>query len=200
MILTHLDRIDLKILSLLREDSRASLKKFASVTNISIPTARARIIRLKDLGVIKSLTASVELQSMTNIITSFITIKAKLPNIKTVVEQLRDIDEISEVYLTTGQYDIILKLHVPDMQTLDRLITLQLSSLEGVETAESSFIIETVKDIAGPVLRPNLGFKIECDNCREIIAETYVKKIIDHKEYYFCREPCFLAFTRKSKT
>jgi hypothetical protein len=75
-----------------------------------------------------------------------------------------------------------------------------LSSLEGVETAESSFIIETVKDIAGPVLRPNLGFKIECDNCGEIVAETYVMKIIDDREYYFCREPCFLAFTRKSKT
>jgi DNA-binding Lrp family transcriptional regulator len=198
--LTHLDRVDLKILLLLREDSRASLKEFALAANISIPTARSRIIRLKDLGVIKNLTASVELQPITNIITSFISIKARLPNIKAVVEQLRDIDEVSEVYLTTGQYDIILKLHVPDMQTLDRLVTLQLSSLEGVETAESSFIIETVKDIAGPVLRPNLGFKIECDNCGEIVAETYVMKIIDDREYYFCREPCFLAFTRKSKT
>ncbi len=198
--MTHLDRVDLKILSLLREDSRASLKEFALAANISIPTARSRIIRLKDLGVIKNLTASVELQPITNIITSFISIKARLPNIKAVVEQLRDIDEVSEVYLTTGQYDIILKLHVPDMQTLDRLVTLQLSSLEGVETAESSFIIETVKDIAGPVLRPNLGFKIECDNCGEIVAETYVMKIIDDREYYFCREPCFLAFTRKSKT
>ena len=198
--MTHLDRVDLKILSLLREDSRASLKEFALAANISIPTARSRIIRLKDLGVIKNLTASVELQPITNIITSFISIKARLPNIKAVVEQLRDIDEISEVYLTTGQYDIILKVHVPDMQTLDRLVTLQLSSLEGVETAESSFIIETVKDIAGPVLRPNLGFKIECDNCGEIVAETYVMKIIDDREYYFCREPCFLAFTRKSKT
>jgi DNA-binding Lrp family transcriptional regulator len=198
--LTHLDRVDLKILSLLREDSRASLKEFALAANISIPTARSRIIRLKDLGVIKNLTASVELQPITNIITSFISIKARLPNIKAVVEQLRDIDEVSEVYLTTGQYDIILKLHVPDMQTLDRLVTLQLSSLEGVETAESSFIIETVKDIAGPVLRPNLGFKIECDNCGEIVAETYVMKIIDDREYYFCREPCFLAFSRKSTT
>ena len=198
--MTHLDRIDLKILSILREDSRASLKEFASAANISIPTARSRIIRLKDLGVIKRLTVSIELQSMANVISSFISIKARLPNIKSVVEQLRDIDEVSEVYLTTGQYDIILKVHVPDMQTLDRLVTHQLSSLEGVETAESSFVIETVKDTAGPVLRPNLGFKIECDNCGEIVAEKYVKKIVDDKEYYFCHEPCFLAFTRKSKT
>ncbi len=200
MILTHLDRIDLKILSILREDSRASLKEFSSATNISIPTARSRIIRLKDLGIIKQLTASVELQSMTNIISSFISIKARLPNIKSVIEQLRDIDEVSEAYITTGQYDIILKVHVPDMQTLDRVVTHQLSSLEGVVTAESSFIIETVKDIAGPVLRPNLGFRIECDNCGEIIEDKYVKNVIDEKEFYFCREPCLLAFTRKSKT
>lgn len=198
--MTHLDRVDLTILSILREDARASLKEFASAANISIPTARSRIIRLKDLGVITRLTASVELQSITNVISCFITIKARLQNIKSVVEQLRDIDEVSEVYLTTGNYDIILKVHVPDIQTLDRLVTHQLSSLEGVETAESSFVIETVKDIAGPVLRPNLGFKIKCDNCGEIVVEKYVKKIVDDKEYYFCREPCFLAFTRKSKT
>ncbi|MFQ6135359.1 MAG: Lrp/AsnC ligand binding domain-containing protein [Nitrososphaerales archaeon] len=147
---------------------------------------------------IKRLTVAVELQTITNQVTAFITLKARLPNIKAVVEQLKDISEVSEAYITTGQHDIILKIHAPDMQTLDRLVTQKLSSLEGVETAYSSFVIETVKDSVGPVLRPNFGFRIGCENCGGIVGEGYVKKMIEGREYFFCSEPCLSAFTRKS--
>lgn len=194
----NLDKVDFLILSLLREDSRATLKEIALVANISIPTARSRIIRLKDLGVIKRLTVDVELQPITNIVTAFISIKATLPNISAVVKQLQDIDEVSEAYLTTGQYDIILRVHAPDMQTLDRLITQKLSSIEGIMTASSSFVIETVRDISGPTLRPNLGFQIECDKCGKIVGDEYIKKIIEGRDIFFCGEPCYISFTRKS--
>ncbi len=153
---------------------------------------------MKNLGVIKRLTVVVELQPITNQMTAFVTLKARLPDIKAIVERLKDIDEVSEAYVTTGQHDIILKIHAPDMKTLDRLMTEKLSALEGVETAYSSFVIETVKDIVGPVLRPNFGFKIDCENCGGIVTEVYVKKVIDGIDYFFCGEPCLAAYTRKS--
>lgn len=196
--MTYLDKTDFLILSYLREDSRLPLKKLASIANISIPTAGSRILRLKNLGIIKQLTASIEIQPITNIITSFISIKSKLPNIKKMIEKIKDMEEVSEAYLTTGQYDIILKVHVPDMQTLNKLLTDKLSVIEGIETISSSFIIETVLDLAGPVLRPNLGFKIKCDECGKIVGEEYVKKEIDKKNQFFCQQSCFLDSTRKS--
>lgn len=195
MISVYLDKADYRILSLLREDSRVALKELAAAADVSIPTARSRIIRLKDLGVIKRFTASLELQSITNQVTAYITLRTRLPNIKTVVEHLKDIDEVSEAYITTGQHDVILKIHTPNMQALNRLVTQKLSSLEGVETAYSSFVIETVKDIIGPVLRPNFGFKIDCENCGGIVGEGYVKKLTDGREHFFCSEPCLSAST-----
>ncbi len=194
----NLDKTDFLILSKLREDARVSLKELASIANISIPTAASRILRLKNIGIIKRLTASIEIQPIMNVIIAFISIKAKLPNIKMMIEKIKDMDEVSEAYLTTGQYDIVLKVHVPNMQALNRLLNEKLNIIEGVETTSSSFVIETVTDFAGPVLRPNLGFKIKCDKCGRIVGDEYIKNVIEDKYHFYCQKSCFLDSTRKS--
>lgn len=196
--MTYLDKTDFLILSKLREDARVSLKELSSITNISIPTAASRIRRLKNRGIIKQLTVSIEIQPIMNVITAFISLKTKLPNIKIAIEKIKNIDEVSEAYFTTGQYDIILKVHAPNMETLNKLLTEKLSIIEGVETTTSSFVIETITDFAGPVLRPNLGFKIKCDNCERIVGDEYIKNVIDNEYHFFCQKSCFLDFTRKS--
>lgn len=194
----YLDKVDYRIISLLREDSRISLKDLAVAADVCIPTARSRILRLKEMGVIKKLTVSVELQPVTNQVTAFMTLKTRLPNIKAIVEQLENMVEVSEAYVTTGQHDIVLKVHTPDMQTLNKLVTEKISRLEGVETAYSSFVMETVKDVIGPVLRPNFGFKIECGNCGEVVGDKYIAETVDNREHIFCGESCLSTFTRKS--
>ena len=92
----YLDKGDYSIISLLREDSRISLKDLAVAADVCIPTARSRILRLKEMGVIKKLTVSVELQPVTNQVTAFMTLKTRLPNIKAIVEQLENMVEVSE--------------------------------------------------------------------------------------------------------
>ncbi len=195
-----MDKADYVILSRLQKDSRTPLKELASAADVSIPTARSRMFRLKDLGVIKQLTASWELQVITNQVTGFLTLKTKIPNIKALVNEVKNFDEVSEAYLTTGQHDIILKIHVPNMQAVDVLVTQKLSSIEGIETIHSSFVIETIKEVFGPILRPDFGFKIECDNCSNIIGEGYVTNLVDNKEVFFCSNNCSKEFSRKSKT
>src|SRR3972149_2898564 len=160
MIKKQLDKVDYRILTLLREDSRISLKELAKVANVSIPTARSRIINLKKIGIIK-LTISIELQSITNQITVFILLKTKLPNIKSVLEQL------------------------------DKIV-----KLEGVETSDSNFVMETVKNVSGPILRPNFGFEIECQNCGGLVRDKYLAKIED-KDEFFCSEKCISEYIRK---
>ena len=196
MINKKLDKVDYRILTLLREDSRISLKELAKVANVSIPTARTRIINLKKLGIIK-LTVSIELQSITNQITVFILLKTKLPNIKSVLEQLNKIVEISEIYITTGKSDIILKIYAPNMQSIEKIIIEKIGKLEGVETSESNFVMETVKNVSGPILRPNFGFEIECQNCGGLVRDKYSAKIED-KDEFFCSEKCISEYIRKS--
>jgi len=196
MMNKHLDKIDYRILTLLREDSRISLKELAKVANVSIPTARTRIINLKKMGIVK-LSVSIELQSITNQITVFILLKTKLPNINSVLEQIQKIIEISEIYITTGQSDIILKIYAPDMQSVEKIIMEKIGKLEGVETSQSNFVMETIKNVSGPVLRPNFGFKIKCEKCGELVRDTFSIKIED-KDEFFCSEKCLSEYIRKS--
>ncbi len=175
------------------------MKELAEAAGVSIPTARSRILKLKDTGVIKRLTVDVDLRSVTNCVTAFITLKTRLPDVKAAVERLKGLDEVSEAYVTTGQHDIILKVHAPNMEALDQLVTKRLGVIEGVETANSSFVIETAKSSVGPVLRPGFGFKIRCDGCGgEIKNGEGLVRTIDGQERFFCDESCITNSARKS--
>ncbi len=55
-----LDELDASIIELLQRDSRMMYKDIAEKTNVSLPTVRARIKRLLDLGVIKKFTIVVD--------------------------------------------------------------------------------------------------------------------------------------------
>ncbi|MCL5317011.1 MAG: Lrp/AsnC ligand binding domain-containing protein [Thaumarchaeota archaeon] len=175
------------------------MKELAEAAGVSIPTARSRILKLKDAGVIKRLTVDVDLRSVTNCVTAFITLKTRLPDVQAAVEKLKLLDEVSEAYVTTGQHDIVLKVHAPNMEALDQLVTKRLSVIDGVETASSSFVIETAKNLLGPVLRPGFGFKIRCEGCGDDIQNGGgLVKTVDGQERFFCNESCITNFARKS--
>jgi DNA-binding Lrp family transcriptional regulator len=190
----YLDKVDYVLLRLLQDKGRSSLKELSKILEVSIPTVRSRILRLQERGVIKRFTAFLDLQIVTNQVTAYITLKTKLPNLKSVVESLKTIDEVSEAYVTTGQTDIVLKVHAPNMSIIDRLVTQKLSNLEGIETVYSNFVMETIKDSVGPILRPNFGFRIKCDNCRQIVGKGYAIRANN----VFCGDACLSDFTRKS--
>ncbi len=148
---------------------------------------------------IKRLTVDVDLRSVTNCVTAFITLKTRLPDVKNAVEKLKGLDEVSEAYVTTGQHDIILKVHAPNMEALDQLVTKRLGIIDGIETASSSFIIETAKSLVGPVLRPGFGFQIRCDGCGDDIANgAGLVRLLDGQARFFCDESCITIFARKS--
>ena len=175
------------------------MKELAEAAGVSIPTARSRILKLKDTGVIKRLTVDVDLRSVTNCVTAFITLRTRLPDVKAAIERLKGLDEVSEAYVTTGQHDIVLKVHAPNMEALDQLVTKRLGVIEGVETASSSFVIETAKSFVGPVLRPGFGSKIRCDGCGDDIQnEEGFVRTIDGQALFFCDESCLTNFARKS--
>jgi DNA-binding Lrp family transcriptional regulator len=145
------------------------------------------------------LTADVDLRPVTNCVTAFMTLNTRLADIKAVVEKLRDIDEVSEAYVTTGQHDVILKIYAPNMEALDLLVTERFSRIEGIEVAKSSFVIETAKDTVGPILRPGFGFRIKCDTCKgEIDCCVGLTKVFHGQERFFCGEQCLATFGRKS--
>ncbi|MGQ9469864.1 MAG: Lrp/AsnC ligand binding domain-containing protein [Nitrososphaerales archaeon] len=193
----ELDETDFRILSSLQEDSRTPLKELAKSAKASIPTIRARIKRLTDLGIIKQFTVAINQRKLIGGIMSIITIKAKPPQLNTIAQTIKNMEEVSEVYLTTGEHDLIVKVSVPDIRSLEDFILHKLSQVPGIETSRNSLIIEVIKEQFGPTLRPGFGFKLFCTYCKKEIKGDMVKRNIQGHDYFFCCETCASVFEKE---
>jgi DNA-binding Lrp family transcriptional regulator/YHS domain-containing protein len=193
----ELDETDFRILSALQEDSRTPLKELARSANASIPTIRARIKRLTSLGIIRQFTIVIDQRKLSGGITSFITIKSTPPHLKDVAQTIRNMEEVSEVYLSTGESDLIVKVLVPDIRSLEDFILHKLSQVHGIESSRNSLIIEVVKEQFGPMLRPGFGIKLFCNYCKKEIKGDMVKRNIQGHDYFFCCETCASVFEKE---
>ncbi|MBI2183326.1 MAG: Lrp/AsnC ligand binding domain-containing protein [Thaumarchaeota archaeon] len=194
----ELDEIDFKILSMLQRDARTSLKNLAKFAGVSIPTARFRLLRLKETAVIKRFSTAVDPAKLVGGLSAFIMVKVRLPDVAAVAKTLSEMHEVSEAYLTTGQFDLVLRVDVLDMKVFQDFIVGKLGRIPGVDVYSSCFIVEALKDQVGPTLRPGFGVRLKCENCGRLITEGLIRKQIDGAERLFCSEACLAAYASKN--
>ena len=71
-------------------------------------------------------------------------------------------DEVMECYLTTGDADYLLRVALPDIESLERFILEQLSPMKEIEKIRSSFTLKQVRyktalPLAAPAAAPRTG-------------------------------------------
>jgi len=186
----QLDETDILLIKVLQKDSRKSLKELARLTDISVPTARARIDRLVNLGVIRQFTVAIDPQKLLGGVTAFINLKAKLAEIESVKSALSDMEEVVGLYVTTGECDLVVKVCVQDARMLEEFILRKLNKVAGIEGARSGVVVETAKEEYGPYIRPGFGIKVFCATCRKEIRDSPIKRVLQDVEYYFCCNTC----------
>jgi len=186
----QLDETDILLIKVLQKDSRKSLKELARLTDISVPTARARIDRLVNLGVIRQFTVAIDPQKLLGGVTAFINLKAKLAEIDAIKSALSQMEEVVGLYVTTGECDLVVKVCVQDARMLEEFILRKLNKVAGIEGARSGVVVETAKEEYGPYIRPGFGIKVFCATCRKEIRDSPIKRVLQDVEYYFCCNTC----------
>ena len=106
----ELDDVDILLIKALQKDSRQPLNELARLADISVPTARSRLDRLVNLGVIRKFTVAVDPQKLVGGVTAFINLKVRLSDIEMVKNALTSVEEIMSLYVATGESDIILRV------------------------------------------------------------------------------------------
>jgi len=186
----QLDETDILLIKVLQKDSRKSLKELARLTDVSVPTARARIDRLVNLGVIRQFTVAIDPQKLLGGVTAFINLKAKLAEIDAIKSALSQMEEVVGLYVTTGECDLVVKVCVQDARMLEEFILRKLNKVAGIEGARSGVVVETAKEEYGPYIRPGFGIKVFCATCRKEIRDSPIKRVLQDVEYYFCCNTC----------
>ena len=143
-----LDRYDRLILEALQRDGRISNVQLAAAVNLSESACLRRVRALEDEGYIDRYAALVSQRMVGLAGNVFVQIglhREEERELAAFEEAVRNIPEIMECYLMTGEFDYLLRVVVADMADFERLHRDALTRLPGVARVNSSVAIRTVQ-------------------------------------------------------
>ncbi len=149
-----MDAIDKKILRALSRQGRLTNAELAEEVGLSASPCWTRVKRLETAGVIKGYAAVLDQGALGLPDTVFIEVmmerhdEEQLRRFETAV---KDIPEILECHLVTGEYDYVIKAAVGGTVGYERLLRDRLYRLPGVRHTRTSFALRCLKQEMSPV-------------------------------------------------
>ena len=151
----QLDTLDYKILKMLSVNGRKPFLEIARECGVSGAAIHQRIQKLMALGVLKGTECLINPSAVGYDTCAYIGLFLKDPSqFDEVVEKLKAIPEVVEVYYTTGQYDLFIKLFARNNDHLLHIIHEQLQGL-GLARTESLISFKEVFRRQLPVSEDN---------------------------------------------
>lgn len=117
-----MDDIDRKILSLLQENARVSLKTMAEQTFLSSPAVAARIEKLEREGIITGYHAQIEPMKLGYHIIAFINLNVLPEDKPKFYSYAESVPNVLECSCVTGEHSMLLKVAFSSMMDLDIFI------------------------------------------------------------------------------
>ncbi len=144
----QLDKYDRAILEALQKDGRISNVQLAATVNLSESACLRRVRALEDEGMIDRYVALVN-QTLAglggNVLVHIGLHREEQSELAAFEAAVRNIPEVMECYLMTGEFDYLLRVVVADMADFERLHKESLTRLPGVARVNSSVAIRTVQ-------------------------------------------------------
>ena len=111
MAYRSLDKLDRKILGLIAEDARIPFLEVARSCNVSGAAIHQRIQKLTNLGILLGSQFLIDPEKIGYETCAYIGLYLKNPeDFDRVVEALKKIPEVVECHITTGDYDLFIKI------------------------------------------------------------------------------------------
>ena len=147
---TELDDIDKKILRILQRDSHLTVKELAARVHLSPVFERQK--RLEREGYIERYMAVVNSHRVGNGIMVLCNIRLKQHTqelIQEFMDVVQSIDEITECYNTSGDYDFLIKVYARDMKCYQQFMLNTLGTIDCIGSLHSIFVIDETKNTRG---------------------------------------------------
>jgi DNA-binding Lrp family transcriptional regulator len=113
-----LDATDERILSLLCEDGRMSMRTLAERCGVSRASAYVRVQRLREAGVVLGFTARLDPAQLGLAVTAHVHVHLQQHRWRVVVEALRRLPEVAYCAARAADDDVLLIVRVPDVEAL----------------------------------------------------------------------------------
>ena len=139
-----MDDTDRQLISLLRDNARASVASLAKLLRVSRGTVQNRLDKLEADGTIVGYTARLRPQAEAHQIRALMTVAVEGNRIDQVLSALRGDPAVSALHTTNGRWDIVAELRADSLEAFDRVLG-RIRRLEGIANTETSLLLSTSK-------------------------------------------------------
>lgn len=147
-----LDETDRKILRILQCNSDLTVKELAAKLHLSTSPTFERQKRLERDGYIERYMAVVNPRKVGNGIMVLCNIRLKQHSqelIQEFMDVVQNLEEITECYNTSGDYDFLIKVYAHDMKSYQQFMLNTLGTIDCIGSLHSIFVIDETKNTHG---------------------------------------------------
>ena len=153
----ELDSTDKRILIELQKNSQLTVKELAEKIHLSPSPTFERQKRLEREGYITRYMAVVDAEKAGNGIMVLCNIRLKQHSeemIQQFIDAVQDIDEITECFNTSGDYDFMIKVYARDMHAYQQFMQHKLGAMSCLGSLHSVFVMAQTKNTHGVAILP----------------------------------------------
>ena len=153
-MILKLDKKDFAILKLIQENSKLTARQIAQKIGVPITTVFAKTKRMEELGIIKGYRAILSPEKLDANTAAFVLASVSYRtrtnespvSQRTVAEEITEFPEVQEVYVITGDWDLLIKLRAESVEAVGKFVVDKLRLVEGLEKTLTCMVFETIKE------------------------------------------------------
>lgn len=139
-----LDETDIRILEILKKDSRTPFTEIGATLGISDSTVHLRLRRMREEGVLRGFTVDIDEEALGKKVHGFAMINVDPGHLENVINRLKEKDWLDQIYETHGSNDLITIIAAQSLEALRDAI-MDIRRIDHVRSTELVPILKTWK-------------------------------------------------------
>ncbi|HKK62360.1 MAG TPA: Lrp/AsnC family transcriptional regulator [Bacteroidales bacterium] len=148
MAKVKLDKVDLKILKILQENSKITNLDLSKRVGLSPAPTLERVKKLESQDVVTAYQAKVNPTALGLNVQTFVLVDLAWQEedaLENFINKLHEIEEVVECYIITGEADFLLKIICKDIPTYEKILFKTLSQIDEIERLKTLMTLSNVK-------------------------------------------------------
>ena len=142
--MSSIDELDLKILEILKKDSRTPFTEIASILGVSDSTIHVRLKKIRDDGVLRGFTVDLDEELLGKKVHGLAMINVNLGHLEEVISHLAINKNVVRIYETHGANDLIVQINAADLDEL-RQVIMDTRKIENISSIALTTILKIWK-------------------------------------------------------
>lgn len=117
-----MDNVDRRLLAELDADPRITTAELARRVGVSVPTARDRLRRLQESGVIRGYRLDIDPAALGLPVAAFVRVRPGPGQLPKIVELARSLPQVAECHRITGEDCFLVRVHAPDVAAFEEVL------------------------------------------------------------------------------